>query len=104
MSAIDITQLPGSVVVTPEKNSRITIPVSVFVEVTIRGFENPPQIPLTGGTVTAKVRLQIGHKQGGCHTLPRNIGKHKANLFRTQIEKVVIVSSDPAGLDALGSI
>ena len=57
------------------------------------------------GTLVAEMCLEIGHQEGcrDCR-LAANVADHQPKLIATEIEKIAIIATDVAGLDANSSV
>ena len=92
----------------------------VFVEQLVDGFQQAGEIIEGKGIAAAQVGLKIGHEKSRGNSLPRNVGEHKREmprgsikgpsrspvepLRRAEIEEVVIVAADLAGLEAAADV
>jgi hypothetical protein len=48
------------------------------------------------------MRLEIGHQEGCCDPFAANIADHQPKLIAAEFEKIVIIATYVAGLDANG--
>ena len=64
--------------------------------------ELPRQVQHVLREPAAQAGLQAGHHQRGGEPLPRDVGQHQARTAGPQIEEVVVVAADRAGLHAAG--
>src|SRR6266850_5802336 len=50
------------------------------------------------------MRLEIGHQEGCRDSFPANIADHQSKLIAAQLEKIVVIATYVAGLDANGCV
>ncbi len=55
---------------------------------------------LSDGAEAAQVGLQVGHQERGGDAFAGDVCNHKAETILAEVEKVVIIATDLAGLDA----
>src|SRR5262249_19763573 len=65
----------------------------------IHGLKETLRLFASQHKLTAKVRLQICHKQRGCDSLARDIADEQSDLLLSKSKEIVVVTSDMAGLD-----
>src|ERR1700739_3223959 len=101
MATIDVLQRSTGIAIAPEKQSGISLVRAVFVQMEIQRGEQLGKISRAGAAMAVEDSMQTCHKQGGRNAISENIRQHEPYLSRTEIEKIVVISSNHSSLDAV---
>src|SRR5271168_616661 len=100
MAAIGITQATGPVVVFAKEESGEGAVGSVVAEELIDGTQELLGLIESDGALAAEVSLEIGHEESGGDAFSGDVADDEAEAAAAEIEEVVVVTADLAGLNA----
>src|SRR5258708_288996 len=113
MTGIGIAKAAGLVVVLCEEEGcksavgRILVEEAIYREQeALRLFQNKRHVGAArvAGALVSEMRLEIGHQESCRDSFAANIADHQAKLIAAEIEKIVIIATYVAGLDANGCV
>ena len=100
MAAIGIAQAAGGNVVFGKKKGGERAVGSVLAEKLIDGLQEELELIQGDGGLAAKVGLEIGHEKGRRDAFAGNVADDQAETAGAEVEEVVVVAADLAGLKA----
>ena len=100
MAAIGVAQAARGVVKFGKEKGGERAVRSVVTEELVHRAHQTLQLVEGDGALAAHIGLQIGHQEGGSDSLSGDVPDDEAEALLAEIEEVVIVATDFAGLDA----
>jgi hypothetical protein len=100
VAAIGVAQAPGEVVVFGEEEGGESAVRGIVAKELVHGAHEALQLIQSDGALAAHIGLQIGHEEGGSDAFSRDVADDETEALLAEIEEVVIVAADFAGLDA----
>src|SRR6266852_3294796 len=100
MAAIGVAQAAGGVVVFGEEKRGKGAVGRVVAEKLIHGAQEALQLIKSDGALAAQIGLQVGHQESGGDSFPGDVADDEAEALLAEIEEVVVIAADFAGLDA----
>src|SRR6266550_6931870 len=104
MAAIGVTQAAGGVVVFGEKEGGERAVGSVVAEELVHGTQQALGLIESDGALAAQIGLEIGHQESGGDSFSGNVPDDEAEPLLAEIQEVVIIATDFAGLHAKARI
>jgi len=100
MAAVGVAQKAGGVIIFGEEKSGEGSVGGVFAEELVDGAQEMVGLLVGHGAEAAQIGLQVGHQKGSGNAFPGNVRDDKTETILAEIEEVVVVAADLAGLDA----
>ena len=98
MAAVGIAEAASRVVIFGEKESGEGAVGGVLAEKLIDRTQEALRLIDSDGALAAKIGLKIGHQESGGDALSGNVADDEAEAVAAEIEEIVIVTTDLAGL------
>ena len=100
MAAVGVAEAAGAVVVLGEEEGGVGAGGGVLKEHAVDRGEKTLGRFKSDADLTAKIGLQIGHEERGGDAFSGDVADDEREAVAAEIEEVVVVSADVAGLDA----
>lgn len=100
VAAIGKAKDARGVIVFSEEERGVGAVGGVFAEELIDRAQQLIGLVPGNGAETAQVGLQVGHQERGGDAFAGDVGDHKAETVLAEVEKVVVIAADLAGLNA----
>src|SRR5467141_2986532 len=104
MAAIGITQVACRVVVYGEEEGGEGAVGSVVAKELVHGAQEALRLIQSDGALTAEIGLQIGHQKSGGDSFSGNVADDEAEPLLAEIQEIVIIAADFAGLNAKAGV
>src|SRR5258708_1171210 len=104
MAAVGIAQAAGGVVVFGEEEGGECAGGSVVARELVDGAKEALGLVKGDGALAAQIGLKIGHQEGSGDAFSGDVADDETDAVAAEIEEVVIIATDFAGLDAQASI
>ena len=100
MAAVGVMQEARRVVIFGEEQRGVGAVGGVFAEELVHGAQEMIGLLVGDGGEAAQIGLQVGHQERGGDSFAGNVRDYEAETILTEIEEIVVVAADLAGLDA----
>src|SRR5579862_7110700 len=100
MSAINVAQASGGVVIDGENQRRITAISGVLVKELVYRLQETLWLVKSNGALAAQVALQVGHQKRRANAFARSIADDESQAVAAKIQKVIVVAAHLARLNA----
>src|SRR5580698_4370407 len=105
VAAIYILEAARVIAVAAEEKRGVAPGFGVFIQMPVHPSQQARQVlGIEFSRVAVQAALQVCHEQSGGNALAGNIRQNEAYLALPQIEKIVIISADAAGLNAVARV
>ena len=104
MAAIGVTKAAGGVVVFGEEECGEGAIRRVVAKKLVYRAQEALGLIESDGALAAEIGLKIGHEESGGDSLSGNVANDEAEALAAEIQEVVIITADFAGLDAKAGI
>ena len=104
MAAIGVTQAAGGVVVFGEKEGGERAVGSVVAEELVHRTQQALGLIESDGALAAQIGLEIGHQESGGDSFSGNVADDEAEAVAAEIEEVVVITTDFAGLNTKAGV
>src|SRR6266567_898524 len=104
MDAIRVAQAADGIVIFGEEKGGERAVGSVVAEQLVHGTQEPLRLIESNGALAAQIGLQVGHQESGGDSFSGDVTDHEAEALLAEIEEVIIIATNFAGLDAKASI
>ena len=100
MAAVGVAEQANGVIVFGEEKRGVGAVGCVFAEELVYGAQQTVGRLLGNGAEAPQIGLQVGHQERGGDSFAGDVCYDEANAALAEIEEIVIVTADLAGLDA----
>src|SRR5271170_3626551 len=100
VTAVDVTETAGGVIVVGEEDRGIGRVRGVLEEEAVDGLEEELWFVASEGELAAEVGLEVGHEQSGGDAFAGYVADDETKPLVAEGEEVVVVAADVACLDA----
>src|SRR5712664_1812750 len=104
MAAIGVTQAACGVIVFGEEESGEGAVRRIVAKELVHGAQEALWLVESDGALAAQIGLKIGHEESGGDSLSGNVANDEAEALAAEIQEVVIITADFAGLDAQAGV
>ena len=101
MAAVGVTKTAGGVVVFGEEKRGEGGVSGVVAEELIHRAQEAIGLIERDAALAAEIGLKIGHEQGGGDAFAGNVADDEAEAFSSELQKVVVITADVAGREAV---
>ena len=100
MPAIRVAQAARSIIIFGEEQRGVGALDRVLEKELVHRFQESLRMFQCDGTLAAQIRLEIGHQESRGDAFACNVAHHQPQALLAEIQKIVVITADMAGLNA----